>query len=77
MLRTLHNIAIEYRNIGHRWVLSDAQKDLFCQYYTANDILLYCLMSQCNIDTNVRKEIEKTLLLPSAEIEKSKREKAE
>jgi predicted NACHT family NTPase len=77
VLRTLHNIAIEYRNIGHRWVLSDPQKDLFCQYYTANDILLYCLMSQCNIDTNVRKEIEKTLLLPIAEIDNCKCEKAE
>ena len=68
VLKTLHNIAIEYRNIGHRWVLSNPQKDLFCQYYTANDILLYCLMSQCNIDTNVREKIKETLLLPIDEI---------
>ncbi len=68
VLKTLHNIAIEYRNIGHRWVLSDTQKDLFCQYYKANDILLYCLMSQCNIDTNVRETIKKTLLLSIDEI---------
>jgi GTPase SAR1 family protein len=68
VLKTLHNIAIEYRNIGHRWVLSNPQKDLFCQYYTANDILLYCLMSQCNIDTNVSEKIKKTLLLPIEEI---------
>ena len=70
VLKSLHNIAIEYRNIGHRWVLSNPQKDLFCQYYTANDILLYCLMSECNIDTNVREELKKTLLLPFAVISK-------
>ena len=68
VLKTLHNIAIEHRNIGHRWVLSDTQKGLFCQYYKANDILLYCLMSQCNIDTNVREKIKKTLLFSIDEI---------
>ncbi|MEG5033794.1 NACHT C-terminal helical domain 2-containing protein [Microcoleus sp. AT3-D2] len=64
VLKALHNIAIEHRNIGHRWVLSDTQKNLFCQYYKANDLLLYCLMNQSNIDTNVREEIKETLLLP-------------
>lgn len=69
VLKTLHDIAIKYRNIGHRWVLSDTEKDLFCQYYKANDILLYCLMSQCNIDdTNVREKIKETLLLSINEI---------
>jgi len=72
VLEGLHNLAIEERNIGHGWGFSDIQKPLIEQYYTANDILIYCLQSQCNVSTNTRDEIEETLLLPIAEIEKRK-----
>lgn len=72
VLEGLHNLAIEERNIGHRWGFRDTQEHLVFQYYTANDILIYCLQSQCNVSTNTRDEIEETLLLPIAEIEKRK-----
>jgi len=61
---------IKYRNIGHNWLFSEQQKELLSQYYDANKLLVDCLNSGCNVTPAVREEIEETLLLPIAEIEK-------
>jgi hypothetical protein len=48
---------------------------LLQQYYNANLLLIECLNSACYVSRSVREEIEATLLLPVAELEK--REKIE
>lgn len=66
----LRAILIEHRNIGHDWQFSDSQKKLLKQYHDANRLLVDCLNSDCYVSREVRQEIEETLLLPVAEIEK-------
>ena len=66
----LRAVMIEHRNIGHYWQLSNAQKERLQQYYDANMLLVDCLNSDCYVSREVRQEIEETLLLPIAEIEK-------
>ena len=72
-LDALHNAISSERNIGLKWNFSSKQSQLLQQYYMANNILIYCLKSQCNVTALVRTEIEETLLLPIVEIEKYKR----
>ena len=62
----LRNAMIRYRNIGHSWQFSDRQGLALRQYYQANLFLLECLNSNCQVSTDVRKEIQETLLLPLA-----------
>ena len=38
-------------------------------YYTANQLLLDCLNSNCEVTAAIRAEIEATLLLPQQELE--------
>nr|WP_275994316.1 NACHT domain-containing NTPase [Argonema antarcticum] len=66
----LKAVMIEHRNIGHDWQFSEYQKQLLKQYYDANKLLVDCLNSGCAVSREVRQEIEDTLLLPIAEIEK-------
>ncbi len=61
---------IEYRNLDHNCQFSKAQKKLLKQYYDANQLLMDCLNSDCEVTPEVRSHIEDTLLLPIAEIEK-------
>lgn len=68
----LQNLSIEYRMIGKNWQFSEEQKELLMQYYDANKLLVDCLNSSCAVRDEVRKEIENTLLLLIAEIEKRK-----
>lgn len=68
----LQSIMIEHRNIGHDWQFSDAQIEKLQQYSDANQLLVDCLNSDCYVSREVRQEIEDTLLLPIAEIEKRK-----
>lgn len=68
----LRAIMIKYRNIGHDWQFSDEQKELLEQYSRANQFLTQCLHQECYVSREVRQEIEETLLLPIAEIEKRK-----
>jgi predicted NACHT family NTPase len=68
----LKAVTIKHRNIGHDWQFSDEQKKLLQQYYDANKLLVDCLNSDCYVSREVRQEIEETLLLPIAEIEKRK-----
>lgn len=76
-MNQLQNITIKYRNIGHKWKFSSEQKNLLEQYYDANEFLVNCLNNSSVMDEKIREEIEELLLLPSAEIEKRKREKVE
>jgi predicted NACHT family NTPase len=68
----LRQITIAHRNIGHDWQFTEAQKQLLQKYYDANLLLVECLNSDCYISRPIRQEIEDTLLLPIAEIEKRK-----
>jgi predicted NACHT family NTPase len=68
----LRAVMIKHRNIGHDWQFSEEQKKLLQQYYDANKLLVDCLNSDCEVTAEVRQEIEDTLLLPIAEIEKRK-----
>ena len=63
-----------HRNISQDWQFSDEQMELLRQYYDANKLLVECLNSDCSVSREVRQEIEETLLLPIAEIEKRKAE---
>ncbi|MBD2087097.1 NACHT domain-containing NTPase [Trichocoleus sp. ST-U3] len=69
----LRAVMIKYRNIDHDWQFSKQQRELFNQYYDANLLLVKCLNSDCYVSREVRQEIEDTLLLPIAEIEKRKK----
>jgi predicted NACHT family NTPase len=73
----LRQIMITHRNIGHDWQFTDTQKALLQQYHDANRLLVECLNSDCYVSRSVREEIEATLLLPMAEIEKRKEKKEE
>jgi predicted NACHT family NTPase len=66
----LRAVMIKYRNIKRNWQFSDQQKELLKQYHDANKLLVDCLSSGCEVSPEVRYEIEDTLLLPIAEIEK-------
>jgi predicted NACHT family NTPase len=73
-LEDLRQIMIKYRNIGHDWQFTDEQKAKLQEYYDANLLLANCLNSECYVSREVREEIEATMLLPVAEIEKWKAE---
>jgi hypothetical protein len=66
----LRGLMIEHFNIGHDWQFNNEQKQLLQQYYDANKLLVDCLNSDCYVSRDVREEIEETLLLPIAEIQK-------
>ncbi|MBN3884250.1 MAG: NACHT domain-containing NTPase [Nostoc sp. JL34] len=66
----LRNILIKYRNIGYYWQFSEQQKELLRQYYDVNKLLVDCLNSAAYVTPRVRQEIEETLLLAIADIEK-------
>ncbi|WP_333140561.1 NACHT domain-containing NTPase [Microcoleus sp. B13-B6] len=66
----LINVMIKYRNIGRNWIFSEQQKSLLRKYYDANKLLVDCLNSGCNLSPAVRQEIEETLLLPIANLQK-------
>jgi predicted NACHT family NTPase len=66
----LVEIAIEHHNFGNDWKFTETQKKLLQQYYDANQLLVECLDSDCYVSREVREEIESTLFLPIASIEK-------
>jgi hypothetical protein len=68
-IKRLRAVMVHHRNIGHDWQFSQQQKDLLKEYYDANKLLIDCLNSS-NLSPEVRSQIEETLLLPIAEIEK-------
>ncbi|AFY34810.1 NACHT domain-containing NTPase [Calothrix sp. PCC 7507] len=60
---------INYRNINHQWQFSPEQQQVLQRYYDANQLLLDCLHSNCEVTAAIRQEIEATLLLPQKELE--------
>jgi len=66
----LRTVMIKHRNIGHNWQFNEQQQELLEQYFNANLLLVDCLNRSCNVTPAVREEIEETLLLPIAEIQK-------
>ena len=68
-LEQLRDTISEYRNINHPWQFSLEQQQVLQCYYDANQLLIDCLNSNCEVTTAIRKEIEATLLLPQKELE--------
>jgi predicted NACHT family NTPase len=73
----LRALMIQYRNIGHDWHFTIDQLNKLEKYLIPKQLLVDCLNSDCAITHSIREEIEDTLLLPIAEIEKRKSEKKE
>jgi Effector-associated domain 10/NACHT domain/Ribosomal protein L7/L12 C-terminal domain len=67
----LRSILIRHRNIAHDWQFNGLQTRNLHLYYEANLLIVKCL-KRCNVNLQVKKEIENTLLLPLAEIERIK-----
>ncbi|MEQ9233262.1 NACHT domain-containing protein [Coleofasciculus sp. E2-BRE-01] len=61
-IEQLRTVMIQHRNIGYNWQFSDSQKQLLQHYYNANQLLVDCLKSDCDISQEVRQEIEDNLL---------------
>jgi len=62
--KQLRAVTIEYRNLGHSWQFSHQQQNLLRQYYNLNCWLVDCLDSSCYTTSQIRAEIESSLLLP-------------
>jgi predicted NACHT family NTPase len=58
-----------YRNIHHPWQFTPEQQQVLKHYYDANQLLIDCLNSNCEVTASIRQEIEATLLLPQKELE--------
>ncbi|MBW4594230.1 MAG: NACHT domain-containing NTPase [Brasilonema angustatum HA4187-MV1] len=63
--KKLRFVMLRYCNIGHQWQFSEPQKKALKQYYAANQLLVDCLKSSCEVTAFVREEILETLLLPA------------
>jgi predicted NACHT family NTPase len=68
-VETLRATIVHYRNIHHPWQFSPAQQLVLQRYYTANQLLVDCLNSNCEVTAAIRQDIEATLLLPQRELE--------
>jgi predicted NACHT family NTPase len=71
----LRKIMLKNFNMGHDWQFSKEETELLKQYYDANELIIQCLTSCGIVSGAVHQEIENTLFLPIAEIEKYNREK--
>jgi predicted NACHT family NTPase len=76
-IKKLRKVIIEFHQLGKAWQFNDKQQKLLQEYYAANRLLIDCLNRVSLISEQVKQEIEETLFLPIAEIEKRKRETAE
>jgi predicted NACHT family NTPase len=65
----LRSTIAHYRNIHHPWQFTTEQQQVLQRYYDANQLLIDCLNSNCEVTTAIRKDIESTLLLPQTELE--------
>jgi predicted NACHT family NTPase len=70
----LRQLIMSYRDIGHDWRFTDDQAEKLRKYCAGNLLLFQCLNSECYVSREVREEIEATMLLSVAEIERWKRE---
>ena len=69
-MEQLKSAIAKHRNIQHHWHFSPQQQQVLQQYYDANQLLIDCLNSNCEITDVVRQEIEASLLLPIKELQK-------
>ncbi|MEH2355059.1 NACHT domain-containing protein [Nostoc sp.] len=69
-MEQLKTAIAKHRNIEHHWHFSPQQQQVLQQYYDANQLLLDCLNSNCEVTDVVRQEIEASLLLPIKELSK-------
>lgn len=65
----LKQVMAEYRDLGHDWQFTYHQEQLLKQYYYGNQLLIDCLNRANYVSSDLRQEIEATLLLPIAYIE--------
>jgi predicted NACHT family NTPase len=65
----LRNAIGQHRDINHAWKFSPEQEQSLQYYYNANQLLVDCLNSTCDVTPAIRQEIEATLLLPQQEME--------
>ncbi len=73
--KQLRSTIAKYRDTQRDWNFSLEQQRVLQQYYDANQLLLDCLNSNCEVNRNcevtaaVRQKIETALLLPQKELE--------
>ena len=65
----LRKAIAQYRHLDQNWQFSPEQQQVLQRYYSANQLLLDCLHSNCEVTATIRSEIEATLLLPQQELE--------
>ncbi len=65
----LRKTITEYRNTNYVWNFTPEQQQVLQRYYDANQLLVDCLHSNCEVTEAIRQEIEATLLLPQQELE--------
>ncbi len=58
-----------HRSVNKNWEFSADQQEILQSYYYANQLLIDCLNSKCEVTVAIRQEIEATLLLPQKELE--------
>ena len=75
-INAFRGVVATHRNFAHNWKFTNEQVSALKDYYDSNLLLVECLNSGCYVSREVRQEIEDTLLLPIAEIEKLKTERA-
>lgn len=68
-LDRLRGTIAQYRNINHPWQFRPEQQQVLEGYFDANQLLMDCLNSNCEITTTIRQEIEASLLFPQKELE--------
>ncbi|MEH2397151.1 NACHT domain-containing protein [Nostoc sp.] len=67
-MEQLEAMIAKHRNIQHHWHFSPQQQQVLQQYYYANQLLIDCLNSNCQLTDVVRQEIEASLFLPIKEL---------
>jgi predicted NACHT family NTPase len=68
-VKQLRDTIVQHRNIHHPWQFNPEQRQVLQRYYDANQLLVDCLNSNCEVTAAIRQEIEATLLLPQQELE--------
>lgn len=67
--KQLRSEIVKHRHSQSHWHFSPDQQQVLQRYYDANQLLLDCLNSNCEVTAAVRQEIETALLLPQIELE--------
>jgi predicted NACHT family NTPase len=71
-IEQLKKVIAQYHYPQREWHFSLEQQETLQRYYDANQLLLDCLNSSCEVTSTVRQEIEATLLLPQKDLEERK-----